>query len=193
MHPAVTSNSRRICVIAAPGSGKTTQILVPKAASILERQGVDPTDVLLLTFSRVSAIDLRTKVRALARSPRSSTVHSFALSFLLSENNHDIRNRVDAILLDFQKAVLLADLKLIFPRVHLKVLERQLEEFSAGWAIQPHDDVFEEDDERRRFKAAVVNWLAEHEAAMMEEIIYHATDLVRQLGNDKEFPRYYFS
>jgi hypothetical protein len=63
--------------------------------------------------------------------------------------------------------------------VHSRELERRLKEFSAGWAIQPHDEVFEEDDERRRFKAAVINWLAEHEAAMMEEIIYHAVGFTR--------------
>jgi len=144
MHPVITSTSKLICVIAAPGSGKTTRILVPKAAAILAGDRIRSEDVLLLTFSRVSAIDLRSKVGNLARVPRASTVHSFALSFLISENNHGIRNRIDSILFEFQKDVLLADLRLVFPNTHLPELGRRLEEFSAGWATRPHDEVFED-------------------------------------------------
>ncbi|MGC2194935.1 MAG: UvrD-helicase domain-containing protein, partial [Terriglobales bacterium] len=36
---------------------------------------------------------------------------------------------------------------------------------------------------KRSFKAAVLNWLSEHEAAMMEEVIYFAVDLAKKLGN----------
>jgi superfamily I DNA/RNA helicase len=109
---------------------------------------------------------------------------------LIAENNHAIRNRIESVLLDFQKDPLLADLKLTFPTTRITALRRRLQEFSAGWATQPHDNVFEEDDDRRRFKAAVVDWLAEHEAAMMEEIVYHAVALVRQLGATRRYPRY---
>ncbi len=155
---------------------------------MLDAEGIAQDDVLLLTFSRVSAIDLRRKVGALARTPRASTVHSFALSFLLSEDNHCIRDRVDSILLEFQAKVVVADLQLIFPGSHAPELRRRLAEFSAGWATRPHDEVFNEDDDRRRFKAAVIGWLEEHKAAMMEEIIYHAVDLARQLGDTARFP-----
>jgi DNA helicase-2/ATP-dependent DNA helicase PcrA len=85
---------------------------------------------------------------------------------------------------------LLADLKVSFPQVNLRDLKQKLKEFSAGWATRPHEEVFEEDDDQRRFKAAVVAWLVEHEAAMMEEIIYHAADLARQLGEQAIFPPY---
>ena len=136
---------------------------------------------LLLTFSRLSAQDLKQKVKTLDRIPRATTVHSFALSFLLSEDNHDIRSRVESILLDFEKEALLCDLKVVFPTRHKTELRKTLEQFGAGWATQPHDIVFEEDDDRRLFKAAVVNWLVEYQAAMMEEILYFAVDLAKKV------------
>lgn len=180
------SNSHSICVIAAPGSGKTSRILIPKAKQILALDGVDPRQVLLLTFSRLSALDLKKRVETMEHVPRASTVHSFCLSFLLSEDNHDIRRRVESILMDFEKDVLLWDLKVVFPKKHKTDLQKQLEEFSAGWATEPHGRVFEETEERRAFKYAITNWLAEHQAAMMEEVVYNAVDLARKL-NDPQF------
>jgi superfamily I DNA/RNA helicase len=186
------SSSAKICAIAAPGSGKTTGILIPKANEILSDENIAPNEVLLLTFSRLSAQDLKNKVKKLDRVPKATTVHSFALSFLLSEDNHDIRKRVDSIVLDFEREILLSDLKVAFPSVHKNTLREDLKEFSAGWATQQHDQVFEENDGRRAFKAAVVNWLVEHEAAMMEEILYFAVDLAKKVPDAEmlEEPKY---
>lgn len=189
----LNSTAKRICVIAGPGSGKTTGILIPKAKQIITDSNVAPKNVLLLTFSRLSAIDLQNKVKSLEKVPRASTLHSFCLSFLLTEDNHEIRKRVNSIILDFEKKIMISDLKLIFPQKDKKKLRTMLDEFSAGWAIKPHDDVFNEDDEKRQFKAAILNWLSENEAAMMEEIAYHAVDLATKI--DSEFiaePQYIF-
>ncbi|NTW15677.1 MAG: ATP-dependent helicase [Candidatus Moranbacteria bacterium] len=176
------SQAKRICVIAAPGSGKTKRGLIPKVAQILEDSSIDPKNILLLTFSRLSAKDLKSRVSDFERKPRASTVHSICLAFLLSENNHDMRKRVESIVLDFEKNALISDLKITFPSINKKVLERMLKAFSVGWATSPHAEVFEEDNVKRAFKAAVINWLSEHEAAMMEEIVYEAVELAKSLG-----------
>jgi DNA helicase-2/ATP-dependent DNA helicase PcrA len=180
----LASDAGRICVIAAPGNGKTRRILIPKAKAILQT-GVDPAAVLLLTFSRLSAIDLRQKLGDLAKVSRAATVHSYCLAFLMSEDNHEIRKRVDSIILDFERDVLVADLQMVLPDVGRRKLKKELEKFSAGWATEPHDRVYEESEEQRRFKAAVVNWLSEHEAAMMDEIVYFAVDVARRLPDAK--------
>jgi DNA helicase-2/ATP-dependent DNA helicase PcrA len=181
----LNSSSTRLCVIAGPGCRKTTGILIPKAKQVLGDATIDPKHVLLLTFSRLGALDLKSKVKEIDRAPKASTVHSFCLSFLLSENNHSIRKRVGSIILDFEKEVLLSDLAAMFAGQHKKDLRKKLKQFSAGWATQQHDEVFEQNDEQRSFKNAVVHWLEEHEAAMMEEIIYFAVDLARQLPDAK--------
>lgn len=180
--PLITSSHSKICVIAAPGSGKTSQLLIPKAKALLDDPAVKPEEVLLLTFSRLSAQDLKRKVASLEHIPKAMTVHSCALAFLMSENNHTIRDRVDSIVLDFERDILLSDLKIVFPSRHKRnELKKDLKEFSAGWAITPHDQVFVENDYQQSFRAAVVNWLVEHKAALMEEIVYFAVDLARQL------------
>jgi DNA helicase-2/ATP-dependent DNA helicase PcrA len=176
------SSANKICVIAAPGSGKTSRALIPKVAQVLADPTIDPKNVLLLTFSRLSAKDLKERASTMDRAPRASTVHSLCLAFLLSENSHGMRTRVESIVLDFEKDALLSDLKLIFPRKTKPQLKKMLDAFSVGWATRPHDEVFEEDGEKRDFKAAIVSWLSEHEAAMMEEIVYGAVNLARQLG-----------
>jgi DNA helicase-2/ATP-dependent DNA helicase PcrA len=186
------SAANKICVIAAPGSGKTSRILIPKANRILSDNSMDAQNVLLLTFSRLSAMDLKNRVRTMERVPRASTVHSLCLGFLLSEDNH--AKRVESILLDFEKETLISDLKLLFPKQRKTELDNELRAFSAGWATKPHNEVFEETEDRRAFKTAIINWLSEHEGAMMEEIVYGAVNLARQLP-DAPFvddPQYIF-
>ena len=58
-----------------------------------------------------------------------------------------------------------------------------LSEFSVAWAVGQHDEVFNENDARKKFKYVVQNWLKEYEAAIMEEIVYNAVYLARQRGN----------
>ena len=185
-NPHLASAAPRICVIAAPGSGKTKRILLPKVAQILSDEAIDPSSVLLLSFSRLSALDLKARLESeLPRAPRASTVHSYCLGFLLSENNHDIRGRIESILLEFEKEALIADLSLQLTGLGKRNVRRMLGEFAAGWATRPHEEVFDEDDTRRAFKAAVVRWLEDHRASMMEEIVYHAVSLAQQLPESR--------
>ena len=180
------SPASRICVIAAPGSGKTTHLLIPKTKALLADPAIKPEEVLLLTFSRLSAQDLKKKVADLDRIPQASTVHSLALSFLISENNHQIRARIESLLLDFEKEILASDLKAIFPARHkTQSIAKDLKRFSAGWATKPHDDVFVATEEERAFKNALINWLQEHKAAMMEEILYFAVELARHVPDSR--------
>jgi superfamily I DNA/RNA helicase len=189
----LNSSAQKICVIAGPGSGKTKCLLIPKTKQIISDHGVDPDDVLVISFSRLSAQDLRERVKEIERVPRASTLHSLCLSFLLSEDNHDIRKRVETIVIDFEKQIMLSDLKILFPQTDKRELKRMLDKFSAGWAVHPHDKVFVEDDTRKNFKSAVLNWLDEYEAAMMEEIVYNAVDLAKKVITDFiEKPQYIF-
>src|SRR4051794_28733472 len=74
-----------LLVLAGPGTGKTTT-LVEAIADRIERRGVDPSQVLALTFSRKAAEQLRDRVTArLGRTTGSaicSTLHSFAYGLI---------------------------------------------------------------------------------------------------------------
>lgn len=180
------SSKKRICVIAGPGSGKTKCIIIPKAKMLLE-EGKSASKLLLLSFSRLSALDLRLRVADLVRKPRASTVHSFALAYLLSEDDHAIRDRIDSIVLDFEEECLINDLNAIFSDLNKRTIRKLYRRFAAGWAVEQHDTVFEASDEEKRFKAAVVRWLSEHKAVIMGEIIYFALEHLKSNGAPARF------
>jgi superfamily I DNA/RNA helicase/RecB family exonuclease len=80
-------------VLAGPGTGKTTTI-VEAVVDRIENRGVDPERVLVLTFSRKAAVELRERIsgrlRRTTRTPLALTFHSYANALL----------RRDAVLAD---------------------------------------------------------------------------------------------
>ncbi|MEU7896517.1 ATP-dependent DNA helicase [Nonomuraea sp. NPDC049152] len=77
-----------LLVLAGPGTGKTTTI-VEAVVDRVERRGVDPERVLILTFSRKAAEELRQRVtarmRRTTRTPLALTFHSYAYALLRRE------------------------------------------------------------------------------------------------------------
>ncbi|GAA0950408.1 hypothetical protein GCM10009560_69760 [Nonomuraea longicatena] len=77
-----------LLVLAGPGTGKTTTI-VESVVRRIQRRGLDPERVLLLTFSRKAAGELRERVtarlRRTTRSPLAMTFHSYAYALLRRE------------------------------------------------------------------------------------------------------------
>ncbi len=73
-----------LLVLAGPGTGKTTTIVQAVAARIA--LGVDPEQILVLTFSRRAATELRERiterVHATVREPLARTFHSYAYGLL---------------------------------------------------------------------------------------------------------------
>jgi superfamily I DNA/RNA helicase/RecB family exonuclease len=77
-----------LLVLAGPGTGKTTTI-VAAVAERIERRGIDPGRILVLTFSRKAAGELRDRITArLGRttsSPLALTFHSYAYALVRRE------------------------------------------------------------------------------------------------------------
>lgn len=73
-----------LLVLAGPGTGKTTT-LVEAVARRVER-GTDPERILVLTFSRKAAMELRDRMAVrLAAAPQATTFHSFCYALLRSD------------------------------------------------------------------------------------------------------------
>ncbi|WP_211310490.1 ATP-dependent helicase [Thermasporomyces composti] len=74
-----------LLVLAGPGTGKTTT-LVEAAVDRIERDGLSPEQVLLLTFGRRAAAELRDRIAArlgrTIREPLARTFHSYAFGLL---------------------------------------------------------------------------------------------------------------
>lgn len=79
-------------VLAVPGAGKTT-VLISRVASLISVYGVDPSNILSITFSKASALDMLGRFRStfgkeLGVTPKFSTIHSFAY-FVIKEHCRD--------------------------------------------------------------------------------------------------------
>lgn len=80
-----------LLVLAGPGTGKTTT-LVESVASRIARGG-DPARVLVLTFSRKAAVELRDRMAlriGAARSPQATTFHSFCYALVRAHQDSEL-------------------------------------------------------------------------------------------------------
>jgi superfamily I DNA/RNA helicase/RecB family exonuclease len=80
-----------LLVLAGPGTGKTTT-LVESVATRIARGG-DPARVLVLTFSRKAAVELRDRMAlriGAARAPQATTFHSFCYALVRAHQDTDL-------------------------------------------------------------------------------------------------------
>ncbi|MGW1563505.1 ATP-dependent helicase [Streptomyces sp. NPDC002144] len=80
-----------LLVLAGPGTGKTTTLVESVAARIA--RGGDPERILVLTFSRKAAVELRDRMAlrvGAARAPRATTFHSFCYALVRAHQDTDL-------------------------------------------------------------------------------------------------------
>ena len=87
-HGVIANTGGPLLVLAGPGTGKTTTI-VETVVDRVSRRGMDPSRVLVLTFSRKAAAELRERImlrlgRTL-REPLALTFHSYAYALVRRE------------------------------------------------------------------------------------------------------------
>jgi DNA helicase II / ATP-dependent DNA helicase PcrA len=73
-------------VLAVPGAGKTT-VLLARTANLIINHGINPANILSITFSRASALDMRNRYYSIFRGITSiganfSTIHSFSYELI---------------------------------------------------------------------------------------------------------------
>ncbi|MBW8736196.1 MAG: ATP-dependent helicase [Streptomyces turgidiscabies] len=89
---AVVDHARGpLLVLAGPGTGKTTTLVESVAARIA--RGADPERILVLTFSRKAAVELRDRMAlriGAARAPRATTFHSFCYALVRAHQDSDL-------------------------------------------------------------------------------------------------------
>ncbi|TWV46441.1 ATP-dependent helicase [Streptomyces misionensis] len=80
-----------LLVLAGPGTGKTTTLVESVAARIA--RGGDPERILVLTFSRRAALDLRDRMAqriGAARAPRATTFHSYGYALVRAHQDGEL-------------------------------------------------------------------------------------------------------
>ncbi|MGX1912287.1 UvrD-helicase domain-containing protein [Streptomyces phaeochromogenes] len=88
---AVDHEHGPLLVLAGPGTGKTTTLVESVAARIA--RGVDPERILVLTFSRKAAVELRDRMAlriGAARAPQATTFHSFCYALVRAHQDSDL-------------------------------------------------------------------------------------------------------
>ncbi|MFD8983830.1 UvrD-helicase domain-containing protein [Streptomyces sp. NPDC059564] len=89
---AVVDHTRGpLLVLAGPGTGKTTTLVEAAAARV--DAGVDPARILILTFSRKAAVELRDRAALRlggARAPQATTFHSFCYGLVRAHQDHEL-------------------------------------------------------------------------------------------------------
>ncbi|QBJ92231.1 ATP-dependent helicase [Streptomyces seoulensis] len=79
-----------LLVLAGPGTGKTTTLVESVAARVA--RGGDPDRVLVLTYSRKAAVELRDRMArrmGAARAPRATTFHSYCYALVRAHQDSD--------------------------------------------------------------------------------------------------------
>ncbi|MFD5076321.1 ATP-dependent helicase [Streptomyces sp. NPDC058371] len=80
-----------LLVLAGPGTGKTTTLVESVAARIA--RGGDPRRILVLTFSRKAAVELRDRMAlriGAARAPQATTFHSFCYALVRAHQDSNL-------------------------------------------------------------------------------------------------------
>jgi DNA helicase II / ATP-dependent DNA helicase PcrA len=156
----ILSNAQVICVIAGPGSGKTTGIK-RRVHRLVQGDGVNPDRIFVGTFTRAIAGELRA---ALGEEIRVSTLHSLARR-LLHDNPAALGARRLRFLLAYEEDCLLYD------------IAQELDE--------PHDQRYRRELLRRtqssrsertalpdaRFYGLVDRWLRDHGGMLIGDVV----------------------
>ncbi len=168
------SNARILRVIAGPGTGKTFA-LMRRIARLLE-QGQDPSRILLVTFTRVSARDLERDLSLLGLPGvdrvAKGTLHALCFSILNRRHVFEFTQRTPRPLLHFEERFLLEDLSLDggFGDYHER--RSRLKAFEAAWAReQDHEPGWPHDPIDRSFQLVLDEWLRFNNAMLLAEIV----------------------
>ncbi|MET9602432.1 ATP-dependent DNA helicase [Streptomyces sp. NPDC006459] len=87
----VDHNGGPLLVLAGPGTGKTTTLVEAVTARV--EAGTDPARILILTFSRKAAVELRDRAALRlggARAPQATTFHSFCYGLVRAHQDTDL-------------------------------------------------------------------------------------------------------
>lgn len=169
-------------VLAGPGTGKT-YTLIRRVARLLE-DGVPPKRILVSTFTRTAADDLKHELKNLhvkgATLVNATTVHALCFSILNRNEVLEITDRVPRPLLDFERRFLLEDLKQEgFGNIYRR--RERLRAFEAAWArLQSEQPGWPHDPIDQQFDKLLRDWLVFHAAMLIGELVPEALRYLRK-------------
>lgn len=174
------TNNSPLRVLAGPGTGKTFA-LMRRVARLLE-EGIEPERILVCTFTRVAASDLKSELSKLGvrgvDNVHTGTIHSFCFRLLTTKRVFEQTQRVARPLLDFEKKFLLEDLK---GHGHgIGESKSYILGFEAAWAnLQTDEPGWPHDQEEKQFDSDLKEWLKFHDSVIIGEVVPEALKYLR--------------
>lgn len=185
--------SRRVRVLAGPGTGKSYAIRC-RITRLLEEH-VDPKCILAITFTRMSAADLVRDIRSLgvagSDDVRASTLHSECFRILGKNAVITITGRHPRPLAAFEFEPLLADLNADASGRDKKARRKLIGAYEAAWARLQHERPgTPRTPEDQKFEDALTDWLKFHRAMLIGELVPFAYKYLRDNPAAPELSKY---
>ncbi len=169
-------------VMAGPGTGKSFA-LKRRVARLLE-EGIDPTRILAITFTRNAAASLLEDLRDLGVEGcdriRIGTLHAFCYSILMKREVLEILNRFPrpvvffnrSGVMQFEGAPLLTDVLRETSYSNKREGTKGIRAFEAAWArLQTDEPGWALGTEDQSFHDALIRWLVFHQAILIGELV----------------------
>lgn len=174
-------SSSPLRIVAGPGTGKTFA-LMRRVARLIQEEKISPRRILVCTFTRTAASDLRNELSKLGidgvDKVRSGTLHALCFSMLKRSEVLDITGRFPRPLLQFEERFLQEDMKSSHGGV--RAVAKNIRAFNAAWARLQHETPgWPANPEDRRFSADLSRWLQFHHAMLIGEFIPEALRYIR--------------
>lgn len=178
----VESESEKICVIAGPGTGKSYG-MTERIKRLINDIKIKPEKILALTFTNISAQDLRTTIRGIKDIDKGvlekieiSTLHSLALRIWLSEYS-GVR-----IMHDFEIKAMIRDLD--------PDIGKYQEKEKLYKNCKKNSDSMLLTDREKKFIENKNVWLYQHKAVILDDLIPKVCELLKKENVRKNWNYY---
>lgn len=178
-------------LLAGPGTGKT-KTLTRRVLSLILQHNADPETILLLTFTRLAAAQLKDEIKKVLEplgkaTPQVSTLHSFALKQILYNSSRiDVLPRPIRIADDWEERhIIQEDLKRILNLKEIADVQKLINQLSTDWETLRVDEIgWEQQFPNPAFLGAWQGHKNQYGETLRAELVYQ---LKKQLNQNRDF------
>lgn len=179
-------------LLAGPGTGKT-HVLTKKVLWLVLKHGVDPKDIIALTFTRLAAAQLRAKLKEVLephdrQTPNVSTLHSFALRQILF-NSRSVKELPSPVRVadDWEERhIIQEDIKRILELKRIDEVQNLINRLSTDWeTLKAEEGGWQENFPDPRFLGALEQHKGVYGETLRAELVYRLKRALDQSGEFK--------
>ena len=178
-------------LLAGPGTGKT-KTLTRRVLSLILQHNADPESILLLTFTRLAAAQLKDEIKKVLEPlgktiPQVSTLHSFALKQILHNSSRiDTLPRPIRIADDWEERYIIQeDLKKVLSLKEIGDVQNLINQLSTDWETLRIDEIgWEQQFPNPAFLGAWRSHKDQYGETLRAELVYQ---LKKQLNQSRDF------